>query len=69
MLPLWKETSKALRAWLAVRGDVLVPELFVNARGAQLTRWGFDYILKKHAKTASQRCPSLLTDKLSPHIL
>jgi len=25
-LPLWKETTSALRAWLAVRGTVLVPE-------------------------------------------
>ena len=32
VLPLWKETATVLRAWLAVRGDVLVPELFVNAR-------------------------------------
>lgn len=32
-LPFWKETTSALRAWLAVRGTVLVPELFLNARG------------------------------------
>ena len=32
-LPLWKETAADLRAWLAVRGVVLVPELFVNAEG------------------------------------
>ncbi|HYY27154.1 MAG TPA: tyrosine-type recombinase/integrase, partial [Chthoniobacterales bacterium] len=29
-LPLWKETAADLRAWLAVRGSVPVPELFVN---------------------------------------
>jgi len=33
MLPLWKATTTAFRAWLAVRGPVAVPELFVNARG------------------------------------
>ena len=32
-LPLWKETAADLRAWLAVRGDALAPELFLNARG------------------------------------
>ena len=32
-LPLWQETTTALRAWLAVRGEVAVPEVFVNARG------------------------------------
>jgi site-specific recombinase XerD len=69
VLPLWKETTVALSAWLAVRGDVAVPELFVNARGEKLTRWGFQYILKKHAKTASRKCASLSSKKVSPHVL
>src|ERR1700738_3678273 len=30
-LPLWKTTATALRAWLAVRGALTVPEVFVNA--------------------------------------
>ncbi|HEY5959722.1 MAG TPA: tyrosine-type recombinase/integrase, partial [Polyangiaceae bacterium] len=38
-LPMWKETARVLRAWLAVRGDVPVPELFVNAKGQQMSRW------------------------------
>jgi site-specific recombinase XerD len=69
VLPLWRQTTSALRAWLAVRGEIPVPELFVNARGEKLTRWGFDYILKKHAGAVSQRCPSLLGKKVSPHVL
>lgn len=68
-LPLWKETTAALRAWLAVRGDMLVPELFVSARGEPLTRSGFEYILHKHAETASAQCPSLTTKRVSPHVL
>ena len=39
-LPLWKTTARALRAWLAVRGNVQVPELFVNARSDALTPFG-----------------------------
>ena len=68
-LPLWKETTSALRAWLAVRGTVLVPELFLNARGEPMTRSGFEYILRKHAHTAAKRCPSLSTKRVSPHVL
>jgi site-specific recombinase XerD len=68
-LPLWKETAQALRAWLAVRGDVSVPELFPNARGQAMTRSGFEYVLKKHTTTASKRCPSLLDKRVSPHVL
>ena len=68
-LPLWKETASALRAWLAVRGAVLAPELFVNARGEAMTRSGFEYILRKHAQRAASRCPSLSTKRVFPHVL
>lgn len=68
-LPLWKETASALKAWLAVRGTAPVPELFVNARGLSMTRSGFEYILLKHVRTASNHCPSLLTKRVSPHVL
>src|SRR6185437_14531801 len=60
-LPLWKETAAALRAWLAVRGTVAAPELFVNARREPMTLAGFEYILEKHVRTATKRCPSLAT--------
>jgi site-specific recombinase XerD len=68
-LPLWKQTVTALRAWLAVRATVAVPELFVNARREPLTRAGFEYILEKHLDTATTRCPSLATKHISPHVL
>ena len=68
-LPLWKETASVLRAWLSVRGTVLVPELFLNARGMPMTRSGFEYILRKHVRTAANYCPSLLTKRISPHVL
>ena len=69
ILPLWKQTVSALRAWLAVRGNPPVPELFISARRGPLTRWGFDYILRKHVKSAAKRCPSLCKKRVSPHIL
>jgi site-specific recombinase XerD len=68
-LPLWKETTRILRKWLIVRGDLQVPELFVNARDEPMTRWGLAYILKKHAAAASEKCPSLKEKKISPHVL
>jgi integrase/recombinase XerD len=68
-LPLWKVTANALRAWIAVRGTAPVPELFVNARGEAMSRWGFAYVLKHHAEVASERCPSLLQKRVSPHVL
>ena len=68
-LPLWKETTRDVRAWLAVRGEVRAPELFVNAQGTAMTRAGFEYILEKHARTAALKCPSLVGRSLSPHLL
>ncbi len=68
-MPLWKTTATALRAWLAVRGTVPVPEVFVNGRGEAMSRWGFAYLLKQHAQAASQQCPGLLSKRISPHVL
>jgi len=69
VLPLWKETAAVLRAWLVVRGDVSVPELFVNAKGLQMSRWGFAYVLRKAVQTASKKRPELLDKQISPHVL
>jgi integrase/recombinase XerD len=68
-LPVWRTTAAALRAWLAVRGPARIPELFVNARGASLTRSGIEYILRKHVQTARRQCPSLATKRVFPHLL
>jgi len=68
-LPLWKETASAVRAWLSVRGEVRVPELFPNARNDAMTRAGFEYILRKHVHTAETRCSTLSSKHVSPHVL
>ena len=68
-LPVRKETAVDLRAWLAVRGAVSVPELFVNAEGAAMTRAGFEYILDKHVCAATKSCSSLCGRSVSPHQL
>jgi integrase/recombinase XerD len=68
-MPLWKTTATALRAWLAVRGTVPAPEVFVNSRGEAMSRWGVAYLLKQHAQVASQQCPGLSSKRISPHVL
>jgi integrase/recombinase XerD len=69
VLPLWKATATALRAWLAVRGTVAAPELFVNARGEPMSRWGVAYVLRRHRQSAGRGCPLLLKKRVSPHVL
>lgn len=63
ILPLWDKMAELLRQWLAIRGNMNVPELFVNRKGEAMTRWGFRYILDKHTKKASLNCPSLTKKK------
>jgi len=70
VIPLWKETATALHAWLAVRDKtVKVSELFLNAQGNPMSRFGFKYILLKHVNTATKKQPSLAKKKISPHVL
>jgi site-specific recombinase XerD len=68
-LRLWKSVAQSVRAWLAVRGDASVPELFLNAQGSQLSRAGFEYVLERSKAVAVKQCPSLANKKLSPHVL
>lgn len=68
-LPLWKETAAGLRRWLSVRNNTQVPELFINSKGEQLTRWGIAHILKNQVKIASLKCPSLIQKQVSPHTM
>ena len=69
ILPLWRETATALRAWLAVRDDARDPALFLGAGGQVLTRAGFEYILAKHAAAAARKQPSLAGRRITPHVL
>jgi integrase/recombinase XerD len=68
-LPLWRESATALRAWLSLRPNDRTPEVFLNARGAAMTRSGFEYILDKHVQVARQHCPSLAAKRVFPHVL
>ncbi len=68
-LPLWKETARDMRAWLAVRGNPSTPELFVNAQGDAMTRAGFENILAKHGAAAARISPTLAGRTLTLHLL
>lgn len=69
VLPLWKETAAAVKAWLKVRPVSDAPELFCNARAQAMTRSGFEYILSKHVATAARKAPSIAGKGVSPHVL
>jgi site-specific recombinase XerD len=43
--------------------------LFTNHMGNPLTRQGVTYVLKKYAQLAREKHPSLIPEKISPHVL
>ena len=69
VLPLWKETTAALNAWIHVRQANGTPELFHNAGGRAMTRAGFEYILDKHVSTAGKELSSIVKKRVTPHVL
>jgi site-specific recombinase XerD len=69
VLPLWKETTAAVKAWLKVRELDSAAAVFLNAGGREMTRAGFEYILDKHTRTAGNNQPSIATKRVTPHVL
>ena len=69
VLPLWRETQAALRAWLAVRPTGRGPELFFNRDGEAMTRDGFAHRLAGHVAAATRKTPSLAAKRITPHVL
>ena len=59
ILPLWKETRRVLRDWLALRPKSADRHLFLNAMGTGMTRRGFAKRLSLHAQTAAHSVPSI----------
>ncbi|RLE25168.1 MAG: integrase [Acidobacteria bacterium] len=69
VLPLWKSTAKALRAWLAKERIGPDSPVFPNRYGAALTRSGVRDRLKCAATRAEEGCPSLRGRRISPHTI
>lgn len=68
-VPLRKEVADALRRWLHERNGQPADAVFPNARGQPLSRDGVQYILIQHVSVAREKCPSLKSKRVSPHIL
>ena len=69
LLILWKTVADSVRAWLAVRGPGAGARALSQCRGTEMTRAGFEYLLRKHAAAARAQCPSLQGKRISPHVL
>jgi integrase/recombinase XerD len=68
-VPLWPETAILLKSYIAERGPFKDPlnNVFLNARGQSLTRFGIRYIIRSRITAAADHCPSLAKKKVGPH--
>jgi site-specific recombinase XerD len=69
--PLWEETVKALKAYMAIRKskNKKIKRLFLNANGFEITRFGVRYIIQKYSNKAMKITPTLKNKTTTPHII
>jgi len=67
--PIWPQTASVLRRFCQSRGLGSLPEahIFVNHRGAPLSRFGIRHILGKCLQRARDNAPNLCKKRLHPH--
>jgi site-specific recombinase XerD len=65
-VPLWPETAILLKSYIAER-KASRNNVFLNARGQPLSRFGIRHILKTRIAAAVEHCPSLSKKKVGPH--
>jgi site-specific recombinase XerD len=67
--PLRREMFKLLAAWRKERGGSDQEPLFPSNRGTKLSRDALEHMVQRHTLSAAQKCPSLKTKRVSPHVL
>ena len=67
--PLTTQTTQVLRNWLAERQGKPAEPIFPSLRRGHLSRDAVALLVSKHARSAAQSCPSLVTKTISPHVL
>ncbi|MGH4007740.1 MAG: tyrosine-type recombinase/integrase [Pseudonocardiaceae bacterium] len=67
--PLTLHTAQVLRVWLRERGGQPDDPLFPSRRTGILSTDAVESLVRKYATTAAERCPSLRTKNITPHVL
>ncbi len=67
--PLTDQTVSVLRIWFAESQGAPTDPVFPGPRGKRLSRDAVAAVVSKYAAVASDRCSSLRSKKVSPHVL
>lgn len=68
-VPLTTNTAAVLRVWLRERGGLPDDPLFPTRTGRRLSRDAIERRVATHTATATNKCASLGTKRLTPHVL
>lgn len=68
-IPLTGPTESVIRAWMAERVGGPDQPLFPTRTGRRLSSDAVERIVRKHAVTAAETCPTLVASDVHPHIL
>lgn len=68
-VPLTGTTEAVLRRWTRERGGLPADPLFPTRTGRRLSRDAVERRLTIHSAAAAQRCPSLRSKRVTPHVL
>jgi site-specific recombinase XerD len=69
VVPLWKDTARQLRDWMARLDPAPGALLFANRGGGPLSRSGVAKRLREAVEAAAGHCPTLAGRRVSPHAL
>jgi integrase/recombinase XerD len=67
--PLTAQTVAVLRVWLRERHGQPDDPLFPSRRHGPLSSDAVEWLVTKYTTTAAERCPSLRTRRVTPHVL
>jgi site-specific recombinase XerD len=68
-VPLTAPTRKVLHIWLTERDGKPHQPLFPTRTGRRLSADAVQRLVREHATTAAERCPSIRPGRLHPHVL
>jgi len=69
--PLWSETVQELRTYLLHRRpkDPQTQQIFLDANGRPITRFGIRHVISRYAARALRTCPSIAGKTITPHTI
>jgi site-specific recombinase XerD len=68
-VPLWPKTARVLQQWFREREVGTDAVVFPTARGTPLSSDALDYLFQQAVRHAGEACPSLLSKRITPHLV